>query len=334
MTEETGSNWDRPATRPTVEGKTSADDVAEWKTLTDRVRNAAIERGWSKTEAAKRSGIPNGTFSQWYAGNYGGLLRKQNERVRQWLDNLEAASTMAQAIPQAPGWIETPTAQAVIETLTYAQVLPEMAIINLGSGMGKSEASKRYCATRPHAWLVTVSPYTKTVHGVLGEIAEQIGVKSTNTTGLHRKIGDRLSKTPGSLLIVDEAQNLIDAAVDQLRHFLDCYGCGIALVGNEEIYQRFSGNSDGPSYAQIKRRIGRRLRRPKPLPEDIAMLIDAWGIEDAKARKLLTGIGMKPGALGEIDKTCKLAGLLAAGDGEPITERYVRAAWTNRSVEG
>ena len=48
---------------------------------------------------------------------------------------------------------------------------------------------------------------------------------------------------------------------------------------------------------------------------------------------MLTGIGNKPGALGQIDKTLKLAGLLAAGDGGAITEKHIRAAWTNRAVE-
>lgn len=327
--------WDPPAAEPETGGNGRDDgDIEEWRSLTSRVRQAAEQRDWSKAEAARRSGVPNGTFSQWYDGKYAGRLDKQNERIRQWIDTLEEASALASAIPSAPGFIETRTAREVLETLTYAQVLPEMAIINLASGMGKSASAEHFRQTRPHVWLATMSPYTKTVHGMLGEIAVKVGVKATNTVSLHRKIGERLEKAAQPLLIVDEAQNLIDAAVDQLRFFHDTFGCGVVLLGNEEIYQRFSGSADGPAYAQIKARIGKRLRRTKPYAEDIAALLDAWRIEDEGARKLLTGIGMKPGALRQIDKTLKLAGLLAAGADEALAERHVRAAWTNRGMEG
>lgn len=338
MNDDTNPAWDAPATAPATAPEGSgagrtAQDVADWRQLTERVRGAALARGWTKTEASRRAGIPNGTFSQWYDGKYAGRLDTTNGRVRLWLDNLEEVSALASAIPQAPGFIETRTARAVIETLTYAQVLPEMAIVNLASGMGKSAAAEHFRATRPHVWLATMSPYTKTVYGMLSEIAIEIGAKATNTISLHRKIGEQLAKAPQSLLIIDEAQNLVDAAVDQLRLYLDKFGCGIVLLGNEEIYRRFSGSGDGPAYAQIKARIGKRLRRTKPFPEDIAALLDGWRIDDPATRNFLTGVGMKPGALRQIDKTCKLAGLLAAGEGEAMAEKHVRAAWANRAVE-
>jgi len=336
MTTKTGSTWEVPAGSPEGGGAgRAAKDLAEWRVLAARVRAAATARGWTKSEAARRAAVPNGTFSQWYSGNYAGRLDTTNERIRSWLDAVEEASALASGIQQSPAWIETPTSRELIETLTYAQMLPEMAIVTIASGMGKTETARHYCATRPHAWCVTMSPCTRNVHGMLSEIAAEIGVTGLGAAGLHRKIGERLAKAGGcSLLIVDEAQNLADAAIDQLRHFLDLYCCGIALLGNDEIYTRFSGDRDGPSYAQIRRRFGKRLRRTKPHRDDIGLLIDAWGIADDGARKLLAGIGMKPGALGEIDKTCKLAGLLAAGGGEEIAESHVRAAWTNRAVEG
>ena len=85
------------------------------------------------------------------------------------------------------------------------------------------------------------------------------------------------------------------APIDQLRHFVDIYSCGVALVGNEEIYSRFTRSIDGPSYAQIKSRIGKRLRLSKPRAEDINALLDAWALTDAEVRKVLTGIGIEAG---------------------------------------
>jgi DNA transposition AAA+ family ATPase len=340
MNEQTNAmaaTWALPISLPDVTGNRAgrtAADLKDWQELTAKVAEIAIQNGWSKAEVSRRSGVPDGTFNQWFSGKYAGRLDETNNRVRQWLDAVQEMSALGAGIPQSPPFIMTRTAKEIVETLTYAQMMPEMAIVCLGAGVGKTIACRAYCATRPHAYHVTMSPNTKTVHGMLTEIATTFGISQHNPARLHRSIGERLQRNGRkTLLIVDEAQNLVDSAVDQLRNLLDVNECGIVLSGNQEIYGRFSARSDGPSYAQIKRRIGKRLKRLTPYPEDITAFIDAWGIADPSARKLLVGIGNKPGALGQIDKTLKLAGLLAAGEGTAIGEKHIRAAWSNRSVE-
>lgn len=337
MTEMPNTNWALPTAEPDVSGGRpgrSEQDLRDWRELTSRVAEVGTRNNWSKAEVSRRSGVPDGTFSQWFSAKYAGRLDETNNRIRQWLDTVEEMDSLARGIPTSPGFIETRTSREINETLLYAQMMPEMAVITFGAGMGKTITCRHFCATRPHAYMVTMSPHTKTVHGMLVEISTALGVTQHNPARLHRSIGERLQRNGRkTLLIVDEAQNLVDAAIDQLRGLLDVHECGIALVGNEEIYGRFATRSDGPSYAQIKRRIGKRLKRSEPYAEDIRALIDAWGIADEGARRLLTGIGNKPGALGQIDKTLKLAGLVAAGEGAAITERHIRAAWQNRSVE-
>jgi len=331
------ATWALPISLPDTTGNRpgrTADDVKDWQELTVKVAEIAVHNNWSKAEVSRRSSVPDGTLNQWFSGKYAGRLDETNNRIRQWLDAIEEMSALGAGIPQSPVFIKTRTANEIIETLTYAQMMPEMAIITFGAGMGKTMTCRAYCSTRPHAYLVTMSPHTKTVHGMLTEIAAAFGISQHNPARLHRSIGERLQRNGRkTLLVVDEAQNLVDAAIDQLRNLLDVNECGIALVGNEEIYGRFAARSDGPSYAQIKRRIGKRLKRLVPYKEDIVALIDAWGIADPAARSLLTGIGNKPGALGQIDKTLRLAGLLAAGESTKIGEKHIRAAWSNRSVE-
>lgn len=330
------SPWALPVADPENIGRLgrSEQDVADWRTLVAKVANVAQVNGWSKAEVARRSGVPDGTFNQWFSGKYAGRLDEQNRRIQQWLDQVDEMEELGRGIPTSPGFVETRTAREILQTLSYAQMMPEMAVITFGAGMGKTMTCKQYAAVRPHVYLVTMSPHTRTTHGMLVEIATALGINQPNPAKIHRAIGDRLQRNGRkTLLIVDEAQNLKDDAIDQLRNFLDVNECGIALVGNEEIYGRFAARADGPSYAQIKRRIGKRLKRSQPYQEDITALIDAWGITDPATRKLLVGIGHKAGALGQIDKTLKLAGLLAAGQGTIIGEKHVRAAWSNRAVE-
>jgi DNA transposition AAA+ family ATPase len=335
MTESSSTIWTQAAVAPKAGGAGRSEaDVADWRQLTSRTAALATANGWSKAEVARRSGMAEGTFSQWFSGTYAGRFDTQNERIRQWLDTAEEMAEMARGIPASPPFFETKTSREIMETLLYAQMLPEIAVIVLGAGMGKTTTAEQFCATRPHAYLVTMTPNTRTCHGMLVEIAAALGVTQHNPAKLHRAIGERLQRNGRQcLLIIDEAQNLVDQAVNQLRSFHDINECGIALIGNKEIYGRFAGRSDGPSYAQIKRRIGKRLNRTQPYAEDIAAQIDAWGVRDEEARKFLTGIGHKPGALGEIDKTLRLAGIAAGGDYEAITVKHIRAAWANRGAE-
>ena len=132
--------------------------------------------------------------------------------------------------------------------------------------------------------------------------------------------------------MVDEAQNLTDEAVNQLRYFLDEYGTGIALMGNEELYSRFGNSAPKPAYAQLASRIGVRIRQLQPTPGDVDMLVDGWGVEDRKVRPLAVALGRRPGALRQISETFKLAAVYAAGANRSITAEDFELAIENRGV--
>lgn len=331
--------WERPnaGPDPSLANRTQA-DIDLWWRLVDQVLAIAPPQRWTKSEVARRIGMPDGTFNQWVSGKYPGRLDNTNKQVELWLASLESAATLAAAIPASPAFIQTIAAREVMETLAWAQIASDMVIITLASGIGKTEACMHFKATRPHVHLATMSPHTKTVHGMLTDLAAELDVMVNNPVKLPRAIGKKLERTgDGTLLIVDEAQNLCDDAINQLRHFVDINRCGVALVGNLEIYNRFTkgraGKGDGPSYAQIKRRIGKRLRRDRPYAEDLRAFIAAWGVSDPDAAKFLFGIGNKDGALGQIDKTVKLASMAAAGSGEQLGLKHLQAAWKIRDVE-
>jgi DNA transposition AAA+ family ATPase len=172
---------------------------------------------------------------------------------------------------------------------------------------------------------------------MLVEIAGTIGIEERSASRLQRAIAKRLARTgDGTVLIVDEAQNLSDDAINQLRHFVDdpACRCGIVLMGNSATYARFAAwGAQGEKYAQLTRRIFRRVRADRPTADDLAKFIDGWGITEPSQVQYLTGIGMKPGALGQVDMTIKLARMTAQGLGREVTLEDLRAAWSNRDVE-
>ncbi|KAA6405055.1 AAA family ATPase [Candidatus Tokpelaia sp.] len=326
--------WPRPNTRPAMEvdGRTTA-DVVEWGHLTDKVAEVAQAKGWSRAETARRLDMPGSTFSQWYNGNYSGRLDAMNAKVSNWLAGVEEMAELATTIPQKPPFQRLKMTEEIIGTLTLAQAMGDMVIVTIAAGNGKTEAARHYRATRGNVYLITASPQTRGVYGTLLDLAQELGLQESNPARLPRAVGALLERIGNGLIVVDEAQNLIDEAVNQLRHFCDNYNCGLALLGNEEVYYRFK-RGVGKSGAQIKSRVAKRLNRKQPHLADLRARIAAWGVHDAPAIKFLEGVGLKAGAIRQIDKTLMLAGMAAAGAGAVLDLAHIKAAWDNRDIDG
>lgn len=328
MTKNGGQNWDAPKAEPSG---LSAEDLSTWRETMARVRALARQHGWSRSEVARRAGLKTPTFSMVYEGTYSGDVSRFVSELDRWLQSHAASSAIAAKLRPAPAWVPTPTAMEVRNALLIAQMLPDMVLVTLAPGMSKTMTAQHYVAETPHAYMVTMRPTTRATHAMLTELAEALEVAERNPIRRDRAIGEKLRRNGReTLLIVDEAQNLCDAAVDQLRHFLDLYECGIALLGNQELYTRFGRGTPRAGYGQLHRRVGKRLFRRKPRAEDIDAVISAWGVEDAEERKVLRDIGEKPGALGQISKTMQLAGIMAAGDDAAVDAAYIQRAWRNR----
>ncbi len=327
--------WERPLRAPEAGGNKSQADVELWRQLVDRIISVGKTYGWTKAEVARRIGMPDGTFSQYYSGKYEGRLDTLNEKVEQWLDALQETAGIAATIPASPAYMPLRGSLEIFETLAWAQINPDFVMITLGAGMGKTATCRQYARTRPHVFHATVTESTKTVHGLLVELAEQLEVREHNPARLARAIGNKVRRSSGgTLLIVDEGQHLDDGALNQLRYFVDIYECGVAVVGNSEVYSRFTKHRTDRSYAQLKSRIGKRLHRVQPYEEDVAAFIASWGVEDPGCVKFLTGVGIKGGAFRQIDKTMRMATMAAIGEGSNVVElRHIQSAWKMRDVE-
>lgn len=314
----------------------SAEDHRRRDELVAEVDRVMAERGWSKAEAARRSGAGHGTFSQWHSGTYKGRYDTVNETIATWLRNLDQVEEVAASVPVGPGYLQLEFATSVERMISIAQIMGTMVMVTAEAGIGKTTAGREYVRTHANAFIVTISPHTRTIHNMLAEIAATIGVEERNAARLVRAIARRLTRTgDGTVLVIDEAQNLCDDAINQLRHFVDdpACRCGIALLGNSATYARFAQWGKGEKYGQLTRRIFKRIKAERPSADDLAMFVDGWGITDPAQVAFLTGVGMKPGALGQVDMTIKLARMAAQGAGRELTLADLRAAWSNRDVE-
>ncbi|MPZ57586.1 MAG: AAA family ATPase [Rhizobiales bacterium] len=319
--------WAPPRSVPE---RATDEEREQWREVTARVRAIAEREEWSKSEVARLAGVPMGTFSPWYDGTYGGLVGRQTRLVARWLDSLDEGARFSAALPE-PGFVKTPTAAEIFDRLVIAQELPTIAVIVVGPGIGKTFTAEHYAKTHPHVTMVTMRPTTGELRPMLKALAGALDVRGRDYVTTDAAIGAKLMRNGRkTLLIVDEAQHCSDEAVNQLRYFKDQFGCGIALLGNDDLYGRFPATSARAMDAQIRRRIFIWLRRLTPLAGDIDAYVKAWRLEDKDVANLARAIGRRPGALGGIAETLKLAHIMAAADEKPLSADYVHQAWENR----
>jgi DNA transposition AAA+ family ATPase len=309
-------------------------DADEMDALRQHIRTKMAERSLAMTDVARQTGIPYGTFSSWMGNTYRGRQNPIAEQARHWLAGLEAADRTRALAPKAPGFLETPTANAILATLEHAQFMPEFVVITGAPGVGKTSSARAYAKRNTNVWLITAEPTMSTPRAVLEELAEAIGVPSRglSTQQLSRSLTKRMAGSQG-LILVDEAQHLTSQTLDQLRMFYDLADVGMALLGNEAVHARLEGGARAAQFAQLFSRVGMRLARPRALNGDIEKLMDAWDIGGKEERAMLLKIAKRPGALRNLTKVLRMAHMLAGADGaEAVAEPHIRMAWERLSA--
>lgn len=288
------------------------------------------ETGQSWTEIGTLIDVPSSTLSAFATGKYAGRNEPIAAKVLGYRDRLATHAEIALDAPQVPEWYETPTAKRINFLFQWAQTGKIVLVIST-PGIGKTKAAKRFASKGPNVWLATMSPNTASPATMALEIADAIGLGDIKGSpqSLSRQIKARITGRRG-LIIVDEAQELTDKALNELRSWHDLTGVGIALLGNEKVIGQIDNRKS--ALAQISSRVAMPLIQMRPDAGDLDALFEAWGIEDADQRKLLTRIGHLPGALREVTMTLEFAVMLAMGDGKPLAMDHLRDAARQRNV--
>lgn len=289
----------------------------------------------TQAEIGRQSGINSSRLNQWIKGRYNGDNTILEGELARWIDAHHRRRLESRALPRAPDWISTPSAERVMAALGYAQLAQDVAIIYGGAGLGKTSAARRYRKTSPNVWIATMTPCTASAVTALEEIADALGIEPGTGSGaarLQRNLIRRLRGTMG-LLIIDEAQHLSVAALDAIRALHDATSIGLALVGNEAVYARMTGGNRAPYLDRLFSRIGKRVRLTRAARGDVDGIIEAWRIESKDCRAVLQDIASKPGGLRGLTKVLRLASMFAAGAGRSVCCDDVRAAWRDLGAE-
>lgn len=302
----------------------------------ERCKALLLDQAISRPEAAREAGIHYATFSAWLNASYAGRNDRVAADVLKWMEARQAQVAARSALPDAPRFVVTPTAEAITGVLQHARAAADMVVVSGPPGIGKTSAVCAYTRRTPNVWKITGHPLLRSPRAAMEELARIAGLMNERgLANVHRALVQRMRGTAG-LVIVDEANHLSSDALDQLRSLHDEAEVGLALVGNATVFSRLEGGGNRQAeFAQLFSRVGMRLTSLKDhrarLGGDIDAYLDGWEVTDAGARKLLHAIGRKPGALRNLRKTVSLAHMLAGAARETLGARHVHLAWQRLS---
>lgn len=298
--------------------------------LRDAIRTHIDVQGISIAKLATQSDLGDSTVSAWLSGKYKGNNENVEAALRKWLQADAMRQRQHSITPQTKKFIATPTSKKYLTVLEYAQSMPDVGIIVGAAGTGKTTSIKHYKSTYPNVWVMTATPAIGTAPAAMDALRDLMGISMGRKYAMQRQIINKMEGTNG-LLIVDEAQFLQPAALDEFRSLHDQADIGLVFVGNEEVWRQLDGGGQRAKFAQLHSRVGARVSITRPIDGDIVAVLDAYEIADKKQRGLLAAIAKKPGALRAMVKTLNLAFRFASGANEKLSIEHITIAYGHRS---
>lgn len=291
--------------------------------------------GLSWKQISGRVGISHSSLSLWVGNNYNAPGDKMASAVFKYRQTLAAQAALKGETPEIPSYFETETSARIIAMLNWAQ-RGRVVAAAMSPGLGKTVTADHYAACNANVFKVTATPATASLTSMMTAVLRAIGGAAAVTSHLShilsQSIQDRVRDLGNPLLIVDEAQHLCAAAIEQIRSWHDSTNLGVALLGNAGLLQTLEGGTRSVSRAQLFSRISMRDVRLHPFSADIEAMLDAWRITDEAVTAYVHTIAMKPGGLRGATFALELAHMIAAASHEELAVGHVQDAWAQLST--
>lgn len=259
------------------------------------------------------TGVSSATLSKWLRGAYEGDVAAVAERLRVWLTTRREKAARAIGGAGLDRHVPLSVTEEIEAVLGHAQSAGDVVLIHGRSGAGKSEGIGSYCRNHAAAHRVMMTGAVATLAGLLKRVADAVGAGDRHGSALEAEqaVVARL-RDRNALLVIDEAHHLSPRLLDELRCIRDLAGCGLALVGGDELW---SALASSPRCDQIVGRIGIRLSVGRPSEPDVRALAQAvLGRDPGEAEvKLLLAAGGGAGGLHSLRRLLIRAWILSQG---------------------
>lgn len=296
-------------------------------TLSEQIKQIISDEGLMQAQVAKEVGVSASILSQYLNGSYKGDNKGVEIAAKNWL---KSRSDKNKVFIEAPLFIETATAKQIFNTLEFARLLGSFAIVYGASGVGKTRSAQEYKHANSNVWMVTASPSRSSLAEILYEITLELGIGDAPRRAglLARLISKKLERT-GGLMIIDEADHLPYAALEEIRILQEETGIGFVLIVNDKVYNRLRGGvNQAHEFARLWSRVGKKTSIQKCKKADVVAIAKAWNLdtEDKELMTALNEIGGAAGGLRALTQYLRLAGMTARGNNTTISLELIMAA--------
>lgn len=252
----------------------------------------------SQAKAAQCMGVNAGFLSLFRTNKqYKGNISEQESKLEEFFRiqaDVEIAEESLYALPL--DYVPTSISEDVYKLIKYCQLQRGMVVVHGDAGIGKTKGAERYVSENPSNTIyIQATPSSGTLSSILKLIARSLKIPETRSKlDLISEIRRKLDGT-NKIIIIDEAQHLKLAALEEIRTLSDpntiagSKGTGIVLIGNTEVYDRMLGKGQA-RFAQLFSRIrmNRYYGTNKVTIDDIYKLFPA--LTTSKAIEFLLGI--------------------------------------------
>lgn len=271
-------------------------------------------------DVAKGVGVSSTMISLWRQGKYMGKNEDVEIKVAAYLER-ERGKLARPELTQV--FVNTPTAQKMLQMLRLAHLERENALLYAQAGMGKTTTIKHYAQQYPDVILIEAD-VTDTPAVVLKTIAKKIGTPTTGTLhDIKEGILEKLSYS-GRMIIVDEAEQLSIKSLEILRRLHDKAGIGLVLVGMPRLLVNLMGKRG--ELAQLYSRIGFHLSLPEKVAKNELLQMARVVLPSTPENVLKELVMISHGSPRHLWKAMKLVYGISQTNQEPISSEMVQEA--------
>lgn len=285
----------------------------------------------SANKLAKQMGFSPSALSQYLKGDYNGNIENLESKISAYIERQKE-----RAAHWDMGVVQTKTLAEMLVTIQTVHTLRAIGMIYGPAGIGKTCATLEYIKNTPGCIRITGVPDSKSVKGVISLLYEAIfgsDLRGSARNG-RLKVLDHLQGRD-LMVVVDEAHELTNEAIEELRGIHDASKCAMILIGTDEIFSRLTDRRAGRILQQLDSRISvRRQFGSAEILNDLNLICDEYDVFDKGVRSTLARYLQMGGLRRAVDQL-KVARLIAAGKtidmdilkmAQNITENNKRAA--------
>lgn len=213
--------------------------------------------------------LSSSAVSQWLNDKYTGNKEKVETALRAWLVTERERKALGS---RGMTFVETENAKRIFSIAGICAVEGDVGVVYGPAGLGKTISAQKYALDNPGCIYIEVDPSFSAL-SLVKEIHSRLG--GDGKGGLFDIFKDVLHRLNGTsrLIIVDQAEILPVKGIELLRSINDKTGCGILLLGMDQLRNNIRGVRG--QFAQLSSRIGVSIRLKELKDEEIQLLVQA-----------------------------------------------------------